>query len=282
MNKRTLTDYVLEVFFVIVGILVLIPLWYVLVVSLSTPQSYAFDPVHLWPWAITFEQYTAVFRNSDVMHSFAVSLAITLVGTTLSMLLSIGGGYALSKKDLPGRNFFLTMIIITMFFNGGLVPYYLLVRSLGLNNTYLALILPSAINSFNLVVLKNHFLSFPQSLEESAHIDGYNDIQILCRIVVPLSAPVIATITLFYAVGYWNDYFQATLFISSSKMYPMQVVLRQMVIMQTVAGNHGMNGQSIEQFKMACVIVGILPMLIIYPFIQNFFAKGIMIGAIKE
>lgn len=282
MNRRTLTDHVLEVFFALMGLLVLLPLWYVLVVSLSTPQSYAADPVHLWPRTISFDQYAAVLRNSDVMRSFAISLMVTVVGTALSMLLSIGGGYALSKKEMPGRDLFLTLIIITMFFSGGLVPYYLLVRSLGLNNTYLALILPTAINSFNLIVLKNHFLSFPQSLEESAHIDGYNDIQILCRIVVPLSAPVIATITLFYAVGYWNDYFQATLFISSSKMYPMQVVLRQMVIMQTVAGNHGMNGQSIEQFKMACVIVGILPMLIIYPFIQNFFAKGIMIGAIKE
>ena len=162
------------------------------------------------------------------------------------------------------------------------MPYYLLIRGLGMNNTYFALIIPTAVNSFNLIVLKNHFLAFPQSLEESAKIDGYNDAQILAAIVVPLSRPIIATIALFYAVGYWNDYFQATLFISSTKMYPMQVVLRQMVIMQSVSGIHGLNGQAIEQFKMACVIIGILPMIAVYPFVQKFFAKGIMVGAVKE
>ena len=282
MRKRTATDFFLTLFFAAFTLVILIPLWYVLVVSLSTPQSYAADPVHLWPRTVSLDQYASVLRNDSVMRSLAVSVGLTAVGTTLSMMLSIGGGYALSKKELPGRNLCLTLIIVTMFFSGGLVPYYLLIRGLGLNNTYFALFIPTAINSFNLIVLKNHFLAFPQSLEESARLDGCNDLMILIRIVVPLSRPVIATIALFYAVGYWNDYFQATLFISSAKMYPMQVVLRQMVIMQTVSGIHGLNGQAIEQFKMACVIIGILPMLLLYPFVQKFFARGIMVGAIKE
>ena len=282
IRKRSATDIVVIVIFSFITLLVLLPLWYVLVISLSTPQSYAADSIHLWPRAISFNQYLSVFTNMDVMRSFGISVMITISGTLLSMLLSIMGGYSLSKRNMPGRKFLLTLIIITMFFNGGLVPYYLLVRNLGLNNTYFALILPLAINSFNLIILKNHFVSFPISLEESAKLDGYNDVQILVKIVVPLSTPVLATITLFYSVAFWNDYFQATLFISSNKMYPMQVVLRQMIIQQSVMGIHGMNGQSIEQFKMACVIVGILPMLAIYPFVQRFFAKGVMIGAIKE
>lgn len=281
-KKQSPVDILIVLAFVFLTLLLLLPLWYVLVISLSTPQSYAMDTIHLWPRIINFDQYVSVFTNKDVMRSFGISVMITTAGTALSMLLSIMGGYSLSKRYMPGRKLFLTLIIITMFFNGGLVPYYLLIRNIGLNNSFLALILPLSINSFNLIILKNYFVSFPVSLEESAKIDGYNDIQILVRIVIPLSMPIIATIALFYAVAYWNDYFQATLFITSTKMYPMQVVLRQMIIMQTVMGIHGMNGQSIEQFKMACVIIGILPMLIIYPFIQRFFSKGIMIGAIKE
>lgn len=282
IRKRSVTDIVVMGAFLLLTLLILLPLWYVLVISLSTAKSYAMDPLHLWPHAISLAQYKMVFTNAEVMRSFGVSLMVTLSGTVVSMLLSIMGGYSLSKKGMPGRRFLLTMIVITMFFSGGLVPYYLLVRNLGLNNTFFALILPMAINSFNLIILKNHFVSFPLSLEESAKLDGYNDVQILVRIVIPLSMPVIATIALFYAVGYWNDYFQATLFISSNKMYPMQVVLRQMIIQQSVVGIHGMNGQTIEQFKMACVVVGILPMLAMYPFIQRFFSKGVMIGAIKE
>ena len=147
------------------------------------------DSIHLWPRVLSMEQYASVLGNQDVMRSLGISLMITSIGTCISMFLIIGGGYALSKKVLPGRNLYLTFIIITMFFSGGLVPYYLLIRSLGMNNTYFALFIPTAINSFNLIVMKNHFLSFPQSLEESARIDGYNDTQILYKIEVPLFPP---------------------------------------------------------------------------------------------
>ena len=189
MNKRTRTDWFLEAFFFLFTLVVLLPLWYVFVVSLSTPQSYAMDSIHLWPRVLSMEQYASVLGNQDVMRSLGISLMITSIGTCISMFLTIGGGYALSKKELPGRNLYLTFIIITMFFSGGLVPYYLLIRSLGMNNTYFALFIPTAINSFNLIVMKNHFLSFPQSLEESARIDGYNDTQILYKIEVPLFPP---------------------------------------------------------------------------------------------
>lgn len=281
-NRMRQTDIIIMFFFGALALFVLIPIWYVFVVSVSTPESYARDDLHMIPYVLDFTQYKTALSNKQVFLSFITSVKVTLGGTALSMLVSTMGGYALSKKYLPGRKIIFRFIVVTMFFSGGMVPFYLVVKGLGITDTIWALILPLLVSSFNLILMKNHFVSIPVSLEESAKLDGCNDFQILFRIVLPVSKAVIATITLFYMVTYWNDYYQATLFINTNKKYPFQVVIRQMVIEQMVMGGSGLSGQTVEQFKMACVMIGILPMMLLYPFVQKFFNKGVMVGAIKE
>ena len=212
-----------------------------------------------------------------------ISIEITVLGTVLSMFLTCCGAYTLSKKDLPGRSILFRILVFTMFFSGGLVPFYILVRNLKLNDTILALTLPVAISTYNLIIMKNYFTGLPVSLEESAKIDGYNDIQILYKIIIPISKPIIAAISLFYAVGYWNDYFMATLFISSNIISRADLT-KQMIIQNMVLAQVGVQtvGSNPEQFKMACIIIGIIPVLCVYPFVQKYFTKGIMLGAVKE
>lgn len=283
MKKRIAwTDILFRIFFGIIAVLVVLPIWYVFVISVSTPESYARDSLHIIPRVVDWSQYKKALGNAQVYRSFFTSVKVTLGGTLMSILISVMGGYALSKKYLPGRKIIFRFIVITMFFSGGMVPFYLVVKGLGITDTIWALILPLLVSTFNLILLKNNFTSLPDSLEESAKLDGCNDFQILFQIVIPLSRAVIATIILFYMVTYWNDYYQATLFINTNKKYPFQVIIRQMVIEKMVIGGSGLSGQSVEQFKMACVMIGILPMMFLYPFVQRFFNKGVMVGAIKE
>ena len=194
------------------------------------------------------------------------------------------GGYALSKDGLPGRNIIFRLFIFTMFFSGGLVPGYILVRGLHLDNTIWALTLPMAISTYNLILMKNYFTSINPSLEEAAKIDGYNDIQILLKIVLPMSKPVIAAISLFYAVTYWNDYFSAILYSSKEELIPFQIYLRNLIIVNAAANKVGISTgpSAYEQFKMAVVIIGIVPIVLVYPFVQKYFTKGIILGAVKE
>jgi putative aldouronate transport system permease protein len=285
-SKRIGAFDIFNVLFILLfALFVFIPVWYVFVISTSTYDAYIHDLYHLVPRSFTLEHYKRAFSSTDrMLTTFFISLRVTVIGTAMSMILSTMGGYVLSKSYLPGRNFFFRVIIITMFFSGGLAPFYVLMRQLKLTDTIWAMIVPSLISSYNLILMKNFFAALPVSLEEAARVDGYNDVRILWHIVLPLSTPVLAAVSLFYAVSYWNSWFNALMYVSNERLLPFQMYLRNMVIRNVSAGRAGAQSgpQLYEQFKMAVVIVGILPMLLIYPFVQKYFASGIMLGAVKE
>ena len=284
-NKVNFFDVINVVLIALDVLLIFIPMWYIFVISTSTYSAYINDPYHLIPMSFTLQEYKRAFLNSrDMLLSLWVTIEVTVLGTLISMLLTIMGGYALSKDGLPGRNIIFRLFIFTMFFSGGLVPGYILVRGLHLDNTIWALTLPMAISTYNLILMKNYFTSINPSLEEAAKIDGYNDIQILLKIVLPMSKPVIAAISLFYAVTYWNDYFSAILYSSKEELIPFQIYLRNLIIVNAAANKVGISTgpSAYEQFKMAVVIIGIVPIVLVYPFVQKYFTKGIILGAVKE
>lgn len=282
VNLFDIINYTLIIGF---ALTIIIPMWNILVISLSTYKSYINDPYHLIPTGLTLKEYQRAFLTSrEMLMSLWASIRITGVGTFLSMILTTIGGYALSKSALPGRKLIFRLIIFTMFFGGGLAPFYVLVKQLHLTDTIWALTLPGAISTYNLILMKNYFTTIPQSLEEAAKIDGYNDLHILFKVILPMSKPVLAAIALFYAVGYWNDYFGAILFISKQELIPFQLYLRDLVIQNVTAAKVGVKtGPMVyEQFKMAVIIIGIIPVVAIYPFVQQYFTRGVLLGSIKE
>lgn len=259
----------------------LYPFWYILVIATATERGFFADYYHIIPKSFTLASFQTALSRPLVYVAFFISVVVTTAGTALSLLLTSMGAYVLSKNDLPGRNFFFRLIIFTMFFSGGLVPLYILLTSMGMRNSLLVLFVPNAINTFNLILMKNYFAtSVPQSLEDSAKIDGYNEIQILFLIVLPTSMPIVATMGLFYAVFFWNDWFFPMLFISDAKLYPLSMVMRNLVV----------NASSIfvpsdvvpQMLKAAVIVISIVPIMLVYPFIQKHFVKGIMLGAVKE
>lgn len=269
----------------LVALVIFIPMWYIFVISTSTYEAYINDPFHLVPTSFTLQEYQrAMLKSREMIISLWASIRITVTGTLISMLLTTLGGYALSKEGLPGRKILFRLFIFTMFFSGGLAPSYILITKLHMTNTIWALTIPGAISTYNMILMKNFFTSIPSSLEEAAKIDGYNDLQILFRIVLPLSKPVLAAISLFYAVGYWNDYFSAMLYSSSQDLMPFQIYLRNLIIVNAAANKVGVETgpSAYEQFKMAVIIIGIIPVVVIYPFVQKYFTQGIVLGAVKE
>lgn len=268
-------------------VLTIIPFYYMLVLSLARFEDVAGGAFYLIPRHIDFSSYALIFEDDTIPRAFLVSTAVTVVGTAVSMLVTTSAAYALSKKGLPGRNAIFTYIIITMFFSGGLIPSYLVMKDLGFVDSYLVMILPLSLNTFFLILMKNYFLTIPESLEESAKIDGANDILIMIRIVIPIAAPIMATISLFYAVAFWNDWFFPMLFLQDPDKYPLQLLLRKIVVEQEMANRLDrvsvMFGRHYYRLsvQMATVAVATLPILLVYPFVQKYFARGIMIGAIK-
>lgn len=284
-SKLNWFDIINALLIFLVALLIFIPMWYIFVISTSTYAAYIRDPYHLIPTSFTLQEYQrALLKSREMMLSLWVSVKVTAVGTLISMLLTTIGGYALSKDSLPGRALIFRLLIITMFFSGGLVPGYILVKGLHMENTIWALTIPGAVSTYNLILMKNFFTSINPSMEEAAKIDGYNDLQILFKIVLPMSTPVLAAISLFYAVGYWNDYFGALLYSSSANLMPFQIYLRNLIIVNAAAAKAGVDTgpSAYEQFKMAVIIVGIIPVVVIYPFVQKYFTQGIMLGAVKE
>lgn len=283
-RKFSLADLVIYLFLTLFMLAVFVPIWNILVISISTEAVYMTDQYHLIPKSFSLNEYKRAFYSiGGIVRALSISVKVTVLGTVLSMFLTSCGAYALSKKNLPGQKVLFKILVFTMFFNGGLVPFYMLVQSLKITDTIFALILPVALSTYNLIIMKNYFSGLPESLEEAAKIDGYNDIQILFKIIIPISKPVFAAISLFYGVAYWNDYFLSTLFISSNDMFPLQIMLRQMIIQNLVLAQVGVqtSGSNMEQFKMACIIIGMIPVLAVYPFVQKYFTQGIMLGAVK-
>jgi putative aldouronate transport system permease protein len=270
----------------VVGLMVF-PFVYMLAVSLASARDVLGGGLVLWPAHPTSIAYQSILRGGIVTRALVVSAGITVVGTALSMGLTTTMAYALTRtREVPGSRLALLLVLGTLLFSAGIIPNYLLVRSLHLLNTYWALILPGAVSGFNLVVIRQFFLSIPQDLIDSARMDGANDLQILWRIAVPLSKAVLAVIALFYAVGIWNDFFNALLYLNDSSMWPVQLVLRQYVLQGTPLGDVQSNPLLGEppppqSFQMAVVVLGTLPILIAYPFLQRYFTRGVLTGAIK-
>ncbi|MFE5324018.1 carbohydrate ABC transporter permease [Paenibacillus sp. NPDC056579] len=273
----------------IVTITVLYPLIFVAVASLSSPERVMNGEVWLWPKGLTFVGYERIFDNKEILTGYMNTILYTLVGTAINLVMTVAAAYPLSRRDFYGRNVFTALILFTMFFSGGMIPTYLLIKKLGMLNTFWALVIPSALSVWNILIMRTFFQSsIPWEIQESASIDGCSNMQTLVRIVLPLSAPIIAVMVLFYSVGHWNAYFNALLYLTDRAKYPLQLILREILVQGQMQEMVDVSDTSLaksvmdaEAIKYAAVIVANLPVLVLYPFLQKYFVKGIMVGAIK-
>lgn len=271
-------------FLVIFSLMCLLPFLNILASSFATAGEISTRPFILIPRTFTLDAYRYILSTPTIFKSIGVSLFVTVVGTFVSMVLTSFMAYALSRRYLHGRKIINFMVVFTMLFSGGMIPMFILVQQLGLIDSLWSLILPGAISAYNMIIMRNFFQGIPDSLEESAKMDGCTDWGVFFRIILPLSLPSIATISLFYAVTYWNTYQGAILYITSSDKWPIQVLLRQIVIVSS-----GMNADAsgfdvvppAQSVKMSVIMLATLPMLIVYPFVQRYFVKGVMIGSVK-
>lgn len=287
-QKAGISDVFIVIITGILLIVTIIPIWQMLVIAFSSPDHYSADPYHFVPRGFSLAIFAELLSSTRILRSISISVLVVCVGWFGGIVLTGMGAYALNKLNkyrIPGRKILFKMIIFTMFFNGGIIPMFLWFRNIQITDTLFSLFLPTLINTFYLFLMKNYFSSIPEALEEAATIDGYNHFQILFKIIFPISKPVIAAVSLFLIVQYWNDYYFAMLFLNDTKLYPLGLILRNAVIdrqmiVQTVIGDQGQ--LSSEQYNMALVIVSLVPIFMIYPFIQKYFVTGIMVGAIKE
>lgn len=265
-------------------IVTLYPFWYVVVGSLSSMAHLIKNGFVLWPDGLHLDAYAQVFRNDLVPVAYRNTLIVTIGGTAMSMLLTIMGGFVLSIKKLPGRTAFTFFFVFTMMFSGGLVPTFLVVSRLGMIDTLLALFVPGAISTYNMILMRNFFQSVPESLYEAASIDGESLPGYVFHILLPLSGAAIATITLFYAVSYWNDYFTSIIYIRNSRLWPMQTLLRQVLQtaqMENMMYDDARKSVAPETLKDAMIVITMIPILCVYPFVQKHFVKGVMLGSVK-
>ncbi len=283
--------YRLETFLIyflmgLAAFIVLLPFLHTLARSFSAEAPIIRAEVYIWPVRFTMDAYQRLFISGAFWLAYRNSAIITFFGTITSMIVTTLCAYPLSRRDLPGRGILMTIIVVQMIFPAGLIPFYLTVRGLGMVDKWSALIIPYALNTFYMIVLRSYFQALPRELEESAIIDGANDMRVLVEIMLPLAVPVIGTLTLFYAVYYWNQFFPAVIFINNGNKQPVQVILRDLIwsaalTSQTASAEQYTRRAGIEALKSASVFVAAIPMLMAYPFLQRYFIKGIMLGAIK-
>jgi putative aldouronate transport system permease protein len=263
------------------------PFWYVLILSLNNNNIIGNMNVYFYPKAFTIQNYQAIFRSTILVRAYTISLIRTIIGTVISVIGNGAIAYALAKKYLVGRKVILALVLITMYFSGGIIPLYLLLKNLGMINRIWALVVPYLFSAWYIILMKTYFAQLPESLEESAKIDGANDIAIFAKIVFPTSLPIFSTIALFVAVFHWNDWFAGDMYIMNPKLQPIQTVLMQilneMKTNQLISSGVIVNNDkaNIESVKMASMVLTILPIVMIYPLLQKYFIKGIMIGSIK-
>lgn len=262
-----------------------LPLLYVLAGSFAGEAEIASRPFFLWPEKFVTGTYAYIFSTDTFVRSIVTTVCVTLVGTVVQVMLTFTMAYPLAKRYLPGRALVLNLVIFTLVFSGGMIPTYLVVRDLGLLNSYWALILPLAINPFYLIIVKSFFQELPQALEEAARIDGCTEMGVFFKIVLPLSKPIIATFSLFYAVGIWNDYMSPLLYVNDASKWTLQMLVRQFTS-SDAANTVGQLDQTWippeQGLKFAVIVVATLPILCFYPFLQKHFAKGVLIGSVKE
>jgi putative aldouronate transport system permease protein len=273
----------------IMAVLVIYPLYFVIIASISNPNMIYEGKVWLLPKGITFEGYQRIFADSQIWIGYKNSIIYTFVGTLVNVAVTLMAAYALSRRDLYGRNIIMVMFLFTMFFSGGLIPTYLVVKNLGLLNTMWALILPKAVAVWNLIVARTYFqTTIPSEMLEAAKVDGCSDAKFFTKIVLPLSKPIVAVMVLFYAVGHWNSYFDALIYLNNEDLYPLQLILRNILIQNEASTQMISDLDSLaakqrvsELIKYGVIIVASIPLLVLYPFVQKYFVKGVMIGGIK-
>lgn len=274
-------------FITVLCLVMLYPFWHVVMQSFSSMEATLKGGVFLYPKGFNLDTYRSVFNNPQVYTGFATSIMVTVIGTVLGTLLTAMTAYPLSKSRLRGGKVLMVIVLITMIFAAGMIPSFLLIQNLGLIDNRLSLILPALVSAYNCIIMKNFFMSIPESLEESARIDGANDIRIFFSIIVPLSKATIATIALFMAVAYWNDYFSTVLYIRSTDKWALQAVLRNMLTnTQQAMAQAGVNvintsNTNSETIKAGTIVISTVPILVVYPFVQKYFVTGVMIGGVK-
>ena len=292
-NGNTLGGRIFDVFnyiiLTLVALTTIAPFIYIIGASFATEYELAQRPLLIIPHEISFNAYEFIFSTNKILSGFKNSIIITVAGTLINLFFTVTMAYAISKTRLRGRNFFLNMVIFSMFFGGGMIPSYIVTANmLNLKDTYWSVLLPGAISAYNMMIVKNFFQGIPQELEESASLDGCTDVGILWRIVLPLSLSVLATFGLFYAVGHWNAYFGAMIYMSGAReKWPLQVLLREIIILSNASAGdlNNMDPEFVQppeqSVKMAVIVVSTVPIMCIYPFLQKYFVKGVMVGALK-
>lgn len=286
LRKLSLFNVISTFILLFVVVVTLYPFVHMLAVSLSSDVHVMRNEVSLWPKGLNFKMYEIVLGDPKIWTAYKNTLIYTVLGTIIAMVVTSMGAYSLSRPQMAFRTPLTMLIVFTMFFSGGMIPTFLVVRSLGLVDTLWGMVLPGAVSTWNLILMRTFFSGIPRELEESGRIDGLNDIGIFLRIIVPLSKASFATIALFYAVGLWNNFIFPLLYLRSQDMFPLQVLLRNLVLAGSVSSGDvtriGGDNQIVEEsLKFATIMVSTLPILIVYPFIQKYFVKGAMIGAVK-
>lgn len=272
------------VFMILFGLICIIPLLYVLSGSLMSPDEFLRSGYALFPKKLDFTAYRYVMREEyGMVKAFGDTVLITAAGTLLNLLFTSSMAYGLAKKTLKGRNLITGIVFFTMLFGGGMIPTYLVVRSTGLINTYWAFIIPTLVSPWNMFILRNFFMGIPVELEESAMLDGANEVLVLVRIILPLSIPAMATIGLFYAVGHWNSWFPVLLYIPGNKIKTIQYILRTILANEAMSAVVESSRDSIpkDQLKMASMVVAMVPVIVVFPFVQKYFVKGVTVGSVK-
>lgn len=273
----------------IIMLLVLYPLYFVLIASFSNPQLVLNGDIWLIPKDLTLRGYEKLFQNKEIMMGYGNTILYTVSGTAINLALTVAAAFPLSRRNFLGRHWISGFMVFTMFFSGGLIPTYLLIKQLGLLNTYWVMVLPGAVSVWNIMLMRTFFQSgLPFELQEAAAIDGCSNLRTLWKIVLPLSAPILAVMVLFYSVGHWNAYFNALIYLSDRDKYPLQLILREILVqgetkdmVDVSEGSLSNSVLDVESIKYAIVIVANLPVLILYPFLQKYFNKGVMVGALK-
>lgn len=288
--KKSLGDRIVDVIiYVVLGLIALstvLPFLYVLAGSFATEKELTEKAFFIIPSVWSINAYKYAIQTANILRGLRNSVLITILGTVMCMLFSLTFAYPLSKSHFRGRNWIMNLVIVTMLFSGGMIPTYIVVQTYGLLDSWWALVLPALINPFNMIIIKKFFSGLPVELDEASYMDGANDLQIFVKVALPLSKPVIASISLFYGVGFWNDYFNAMIYLQDAKKFPIQIQLRSIILQTAKIADtlidYDMNGTPPDKaVKMACTVIATVPILIVYPFVQKYFTKGVMVGAVK-
>jgi putative aldouronate transport system permease protein len=288
--QKSFGDKVVDVIiYLVLGLIALstvLPFLYVLAGSFATEKELTEKAFFIIPTTFSLNAYRYAIKTANILRGLRNSIILTAAGTFMCMLFSLTFAYPLSKSHFRGRNWIMNVVIVTMFFGGGMIPSFIVYRSYGLYDTYWALILPGLISPFNMVIIKKFFQELPVELDEASYMDGANDLQIFAKVALPLSKPVIASISLFYGVGFWNDYFSSMIYLQTAEKYPIQIQLRSIILQSSqiadAMNDYDINGAPPDKaVKMACTVIATVPILCIYPFVQKYFTKGVMVGAVK-